>query len=130
MNPARLYLDTHRQTASRERLMLMLFDAALANIRTGAELLEFKRKLPASRPLIRATEIVAVLRQTLDPSRDTALCRNLTDVYVFVEARLIAAYSGGDPRHAREAERVLAPIAAAFTQVIATAQRAEIGGAL
>jgi flagellar protein FliS len=127
MNALRAYLDTQKRTASKERLMMMLFDAALGHIRTGAELLERREKRAAAKPLIRAVEIVALLRATLDPRQGIDLCRNLTDVYTFVEARLVAAYSGGDPAPAREAERVFAPIVAAFSRAVAALERNSAG---
>jgi flagellar biosynthetic protein FliS len=125
MNSLRAYAQTQQTTASKERLMLMLFNAALGHIRTGADLLERGQKVAASKPLIRAGEIVALLRTTLDPARDLDLCRKLTDVYVFVEARLVAAYSGAGPGPAREAERVFAPIVTAFSRAVnVTAEQA------
>jgi flagellar secretion chaperone FliS len=128
MNALRAYLDTQKRTASKERLMMMLFDAALGHIRTGAELLEGRHKSAAAKPLVRAVEIVALLRSTLDPRQGGDLCRNLTDVYTYVEARLVVAYSGGDPVPAREAERLFAPIVAAFSQAVADVERNSPGG--
>jgi flagellar secretion chaperone FliS len=128
MNALRAYLDTQKHTASKERLMMMLFEAALAHIGTGAELLERRRKAAAAKPLIRAVEIVALLRSTLNPAHGLDLCRNLTDVYTFVEARLVAAYCSGEPAAAREAQRVFAPIAAAFLQAAAAVERRALGG--
>lgn len=120
MNGLRAYASTQQTTASKERLMVMLFNAALAHIRTGAEMLERGQKMVATRPLFRAGDIVRHLRTSLDPSRDLELCRRLTDVYTFVEARLIVAYSSGDAGAARDAERVFAPVAAAFAQAVAS----------
>lgn len=129
MNPLRAYLDTQKQTASTERLMVMLFEAALRNIRDGAAALEAGRKTSAGTPLGKAAEIVEYLTATLDPRQDTGLCENLADLYAFVGARLARASSGHDAGAAREAERVLAPIASAFTQAVAKLERGQPGAA-
>ena len=51
MNPLRAYLDTQKKTASKERLMVMLFESALRHMGAGAAALEAGRAVPALAPL-------------------------------------------------------------------------------
>ena len=59
---------------------------------------------------------------TLDHSRAPELCRQLSDLYIFVAGRLIAAGGSKNPIAVREAERVFAPIADAFSKAVAQLQ--------
>jgi len=67
MNPAaRRYAQAQRETASPERLMVLLFQAALRHIRSGAAALESGQQAEAGRALGRASDIVVELHATLD----------------------------------------------------------------
>ena len=119
MNPAaRRYAQAQRETASPERLMVLLFEAALRNIRTGATALEHGRSPEATPALMKASDIVVELHATLDRSKAPELCDRLAEVYRFVCLRLSAAALSRDARAAREAERAFAPIAEAFAQAV------------
>jgi len=119
MNPAaRRYAQAQRETASPERLMVLLFEAALRNIRTGAKALEAGRFGEATAPLMRASDIVVELHATLDRPRAPELCDRLASVYRFVCQRLSAAALSRDAKAAREAERVFQPIADAFAEAV------------
>ena len=119
MNPAsRRYAAAARETASPERQMVLLFQAALRHIRTGATALEKGRGPEGATSCSKAAEIVISLARVLDSSKAPELCENLRSVYRFVAMRLNAAALSRDARGAREAERVFAPIADAFEQAV------------
>jgi flagellar protein FliS len=119
MNPAaRRYAQAQRETASPERLMVLLFEAAVRNIRSGAAALDAGKVAEATRALTQATDIVVELHATLDRSKAPELCDQLAEVYRFVCQRLGAAALSRDARAAREAERTFTPIAEAFAQAV------------
>ncbi len=118
MHLASRYERTRNETASRERLMVLLFEKALRHIRAGAIALEAGRDADAAAPLSKATDIVAHLEATFDRARVPALAENLGAVDRFTCQRLIAAIATRDPRAAREAERAFHPIVEAFTQAV------------
>ena len=118
----RKYAQTQNETASKERLMVLLFEAALRHMRRAAVSLEGGRAAEASPALNRAGDIVAELLGTLDHSRAPELCRQLSDVYIFVADRLIAAGGTKNPVAVREAERVFAPIVDAFSKAVVQLQ--------
>jgi flagellar protein FliS len=119
MNPAaRRYAQAQRETASPERLMVLLFEAAARNIRTGVAALDAGRAAEATRALTRATDIVVELHATLDRAKSPELCDQLAAVYRFVCQRLGAAALSRDARAAREAERAFTPIADAFASAV------------
>jgi len=118
MNPARRYSQAQRETASPERLMVLLFEAAVRNIRSGAAALDAGKPTEATRALMKATDIVVELHATLDRAKSPELCDQLAEVYRFVCQRLGAAALSRDVRAAREAERAFTPIADAFASAV------------
>ncbi len=121
MNPAaRRYAQATRETASPERLMVLLFQAALRHIRAGATALESGKIADGTRSLAKASEIVIELHATLDTSKAPALCEQLGEIYRFVCLRLNDAVLHRDARRAHEAERAFAPIADAFAGAVAS----------
>jgi flagellar protein FliS len=123
MNYARRYTQAQSETASPERLMVLLFEAGLRHMHTAAAALDEGRAVEAEPSLTRAGEIVSELMCTLDPSHGAGdLCETLTDLYQFVNGRLLLASSQRDPEKAREAARVFAPIAEGFREAVARLQ--------
>ncbi|HET6410654.1 MAG TPA: flagellar export chaperone FliS [Anaeromyxobacter sp.] len=120
MNPARRYAQAACETASPERLMVLLFQAALRNMRNGAAALEAGKPAEAGRALGRASDIVLELHATLDRSKAPELCDQLAEIYRFVTRHLGTAVLSRDPRMAREAERVFRPVAEAFDAAVAS----------
>lgn len=118
MNAARAYAKTQNTTASKERMLVLLFEAALRHIRTGAIELEAKQPQKALEPLAKATDIVSELQASLDPNAAPELAATLQPVYMFVWQRLLKASAARDPVAAREAERVFAPICEAFQTAV------------
>jgi flagellar protein FliS len=124
MNPTRRYAQAQTETASPERLMVLLFEAALRHMRAGAAALEAGRAAEANAPLARALDIVSELDATLDAKRAPELCTRLSAVYGFVNERLLAANARHDALPVREAERAFAPLADAFAQAVRQVQAA------
>jgi flagellar protein FliS len=118
------YAQTQKETASKERLMVLLFEAALKHMRKGAEALEKGRAQEATPSLERATDIVFELHRTLDKTQIPELGEQLSSVYEFVAARLTQAKFGHNPKLAREAERAFAPLVDGFSQAVASLAQA------
>jgi flagellar secretion chaperone FliS len=129
MNPTRRYTQAQSTTASPERLMVLLFEAALRHMRTGASALDVGRQADANRALAQASDIVTELASTFDAARHPALGAQLKQVYGFVLERLLLANARRDAVLAREAERVFAPVADGFTRAVQQLQSERAGGA-
>jgi flagellar protein FliS len=115
---ARRYAQAQNETASRERLMVLLFEAALRHIRTAAAALESGERGAVGNALSKATAIVAHLDATFDRHRFPELAENVGAIYRFTCQRLVSANLRRDPRLAREAERAFAPVADAFATAV------------
>jgi flagellar protein FliS len=126
VNPAyNRYAQSQRETASPERLMVLLFQAALKNIRSGAAHLTSGRYNEGARTLLRAADIIVELHATLDRSKAPQLCDQLAEVYRFVCNRLNTAALSRSAPAAHEAERTFAPIADAFETAVASLQQGQ-----
>jgi flagellar protein FliS len=120
MTPLSRYSQTQKETASKERLMVMLFERALKDMRVGADALQGGRRIDAVTALTHASDIVAELHNTLDKSRAPELCGHLEDIYRFVMLRLTDASLKQDPHLVKEAERAFAPLVEAFSTAVAS----------
>jgi flagellar protein FliS len=122
MTRANAYKNVQASTASKERLMALLFEAALRNMRQGRAALERKDRNTFFTSMEKASAIVIELKCTLKPELAPALCEQLADIYGFVIGRLVQAAVKSDARFITEAERAFAPVADGFIQAAAQVQ--------
>jgi flagellar protein FliS len=117
MTRANAYKTVQASTASKERLMALLFEAALRHMRQGRAALERNDRPAFFTAMDKGAAIVVELQATLKPEAAPQLCEQLRDIYGFVVGRLAQATVQLDPRLVTEAERAFAPVAEAFIQV-------------
>jgi flagellar protein FliS len=117
-NASRAYARVRNETASKERLLVLLFETALRHMRVAAAALDKSDHKAADHSLGKASSIVAELLSTLDRSRAPELFDNLSSVYVFVGDRLLRGRLARSSALVREAERVFAPVAEAFADAV------------
>jgi flagellar protein FliS len=122
MHAARAYATASKETASRERLMVMLFEAALRHMRHAATLMEQQQVADALPLMTKASDIVTELAATLDAQAAPELAQTLGELYLFVAQRLARASAFRDLFALRDAERAFAPIVEAFQQAVAAMQ--------
>ena len=118
MNAAARYGAVQNETASRERMMVMLFEAALKHTRVGIGQLDEGKKVEGARSALKASEIVSYLQKTLDHAQAPELCANLHAVYTFVCTRLLKGAGAHSAEALREAERAFEPVAQAFGEAV------------
>jgi len=116
MTGAKRYVTMQTATASKERTLVLLFEAALRHMRTGASALEKKDRIKAATSLDKACQIVLELQSTLKPEVAPKLVSDLIEIYTFTAARLSRAIASGDVKDVIEAERAFRPVADGFTQ--------------
>lgn len=118
MNPLQRYGAVQAQTASRERLMVMLFEGALKQMRAAQAAFKEGRRADGVVACTKASDIVVELQATLDRKRAPELCDTLASVYQFTCARLLQASANADAGLAHEAERAFAPLVEAFAGAV------------
>jgi flagellar protein FliS len=117
MTRANAYKNVQASTASKERLMALLFEAALRHMRAGRAALERKDRSTFFTAMDKAAAIVIELSSTLKTEAAPELCQQLKEIYGFVVGRLAQASVRLDPELVAEAERAFTPVAEAFIQV-------------
>ena len=122
MTRANIYRNVQASTASKERLMALLFETALRHIRHARTAIERKDRDTFFTLVGKASNIVIELKCTLKPEAAPELCAELSDIYGFVVDRLVKATIEPGPHWLTEAERAFAPVAEAFMQVAAQVQ--------
>jgi flagellar protein FliS len=120
MNATRAYARAAQETASKERLMVMLFEAALRHMRHAATLLESAKAVDAMPLMTKASDIIVELASTLDATAAPELAATLGEIYLYVAERLARAASFRDVTALREAERAFAPVVEGFQQAVAS----------
>jgi len=116
----REYLKTQIQTASREQLVLMLYDGAIrfseqARERLAAQDLEESHNL-----LIRAQNILLELLYALDRKTGGAVAENLASLYTYCYNRLVEANVHRTPEKIDESNSILKGLRDAWAQAIET----------
>lgn len=127
------YKKVQTETASPERVLLLLLEGARRSIFLAGAELKGNRTKNAQGHLRRAIDIVTELQGTLNPKAAPELCEHLHQVYGFIVQRLLVALRDEKDAIAAvdDAGRVLAPVADGFAQAIAqlaSPPRAAAGG--
>lgn len=118
MSAANRYAAVQNNTASKERLMVRLFEAALRDMRASMRHLEAKQMAKAMPLLDKSSQIVAYLHGTLNTEAAPKIVADLQEIYVFTMARLSRAIVTGKVSDVKEAERAFAPVVDGFTQAV------------
>lgn len=85
------YQQTQIETASPEKLLLMLYSAAVTRLEKGKQQLSDKRHAEAHATLVNVQDIVLELMVSLDWEANRELCSNLHSLYDYVYRRLVHA---------------------------------------
>ena len=118
---AQAYQRTQTETASRERILVLLLQAARRNLASASELLAQGNVRGAEPHTRKVIDIVTELNASLDPRHAPELVEQLSAVYTFVLRCLFVAATGNQQSLA-DATRAFLPIVEAFE--IAVAQQA------
>jgi flagellar protein FliS len=105
---ARKYFVNQVKTASREQLLLMLFDGAIRFSTQAKEKIESNDVEGSHNLLIRSQRIMAELMSALDNSIGEQIYNNLISLYSFVYMRLVRANMNQDTVMIDEALKILA----------------------
>ena len=114
----REYLKTQIQTASREQLILMLYDGAIRFAEQAKDRIAAKDWEGSHGLLIRAQNIVLELLYALDRKAGGAVADNLAGLYSYCYHRLVGANIHHDPVKIDECNNILRGLREAWAQAI------------
>jgi len=112
------YLKTQVLTASREQLLLMLYDGAIRFASQAREKLGEGDFEGTHGLLVRAQRVILHLMSSLDPSVDALLCERLSSLYTFTYMRLVKANVERDPKLIDEAVEILSSLRETWYEAI------------
>ncbi|MFH0910264.1 MAG: flagellar export chaperone FliS [Planctomycetota bacterium] len=101
------YLQTQVLTASREQLVLMLYDGALRFCESAKRAWEKKNLEVSHKSLVRAQSILLELIYALDKTRDPELTARLNQLYAYCYKQLVLANVQRDSTLIDEVEGIL-----------------------
>jgi len=101
------YLETQAKTATKEQLLIMLFDGAIRFTQMAKESMRRKRAEDAFNYFLRAQRIMTELICSLDRRVGEEIYANLVNLYKFIYFRLVEAGLRKDERLADEALAIL-----------------------
>ena len=106
-NAYQKYKTTSIQSASREKLLLMMYEGAIKFTKLAIVAAEQKNIAERGMNIGRAYDIVLELNNTLDHSVGGEIAKNLEQLYMFITDQFTQANITGDPKYLREALKIL-----------------------
>jgi flagellar secretion chaperone FliS len=106
-NAYQKYKQTSIQSASREKLLLMLYEGAIKFLKLSITAAENKNIADRGMNIGRCYDIILELNNTLDHKVAPEIAKNLEQLYMFITDKLTQGNISGDPKPLREALKVL-----------------------
>jgi flagellar protein FliS len=116
-NPYASYKRMQVETASQGRLLLMLYDGALKNMRLAQDGITEKNNDKAHNHLIKAQDIVMELNLTLNLDAGE-IAENLRSLYLYIHKRLVQANLKKDSMIIQETIDLMSSLKEAWDAII------------
>lgn len=124
MNDAyKKYKSNSVQTASREKILLMLYEAAIKFVKKAIIACEANNISDRGYNIGRAFDIVNELNNSLNHNIGGELAKNLEQLYMFVTDQLVQANISGKAKHLQDALKILEILNQGWTQAVEQLKR-------
>lgn len=117
-NPYKKYQKTQVTTASREKVLLMLYEGAIRFTKQANSAMEKGKIAEKGTYISKATAILSELMATLDFKAGGQLAVDLENLYVFMIDKLIEGNINNDPKCLADVENLLQTLYKAWKDVI------------
>jgi flagellar protein FliS len=117
-NAYKKYQKTQVTTASREKILLMLYEGAIRFTKLAQQHMKEKNIAEKGKYISKATAILSELMSTLDFKAGGKLAADLENLYVFMIDKLIEANITNDLEHLKVVENLLMTLYTAWKDVI------------
>ena len=117
-NPYRHYQDTSIKTASREKILLMLYEGAIKFVKQAIVATREKKIAQKGRYISKATAILSELMATLDFKVGGKLANDLEGLYVFMIDKLIEGNIKNEVEPLERVEKILSTLHVAWKDVV------------
>jgi flagellar protein FliS len=117
-NPYKTYQKTQVTTASREKILLMLYEGAIRFVKHAQVAMVEKKIADKGRNLSKATAILSELMATLDFKSGGQLAVDLESLYIFMIDKLIEGNINNDVECLKNVESILRTLHEGWQDVI------------
>ncbi|MDQ3231055.1 MAG: flagellar export chaperone FliS [Pseudobdellovibrionaceae bacterium] len=117
-NPYKAYQKTQITTASREKVLLMLYEGAIRFVKHAEVAMLDKKIAEKGKQISKATAIISELMATLDFKVGGQLAVDLENLYVFMIDKLIEGNINNDVECLRTVEALLRTLHVAWQDVV------------
>jgi flagellar protein FliS len=126
-NPYQKYKQTSIQSASREKLLLMLYEGAIKFMKLALSAMEQKKLADKGINIGRAYDIILELNNTLDHKVGGDISKNLEQLYMFITEQLTQANIKNDIQHLKNALKVTETLYEGWVKAIEQLKNTEKG---
>ena len=117
------YKNTSIQSASREKLLLMMYEGAIKFTKLSLQAIEDKKIADRGMNIGRVYDIIMELNNTLDHKVGGDISKNLEQLYMFMTDRLTQANITGDPQPLRDVLKLLETLYDGWAKAIETLKK-------
>lgn len=117
-NAYQKYKTTSVQTASREKILLMLYEGAIRFTKLAIVACEEKKIADRGQNIGRAYDIILELNNTLDHKVGGEISKNLEQLYIFIMDQFTKTNLTGDPKHLKDALKVIETLYEGWVQAV------------
>lgn len=117
-NAYQKYKTTSIQSASREKLLLMMYEGAIKFTKLAIQAAEEKKIADRGMNIGRAYDIVMELNNTLDHKVGGDISKNLEQLYMYMTELFTKANLTGDPAPLREVLKLLETLYQGWAQAV------------
>lgn len=124
-NAYQKYKNTAVTSASKEKILLMLYEGAIKFVKRAIKACEDKNIAERGLNIGRACDIIMELNNTLDHKVGGDISANLESLYIFITDQLTKANISGDPKHLHDSLKILETLNEGWTQAIEKLKKGE-----
>jgi flagellar protein FliS len=129
-NPYQKYKQTAVQSASREKILLMLYEGAIKFTKLAIIACENKKIADRGINIGRAYDIVMELNNTLDHKIGGEISKNLESLYIFMMEQYTKSNISGDPNPLKSNQKMLETLYEGWIQAVEKLKKDQEGGKL
>lgn len=124
-NPYAKYKTNAVMSASREKLLLMMYEAAIKFTKLAIKAAEEKKVAERCENIGRAFDIVLELNNTLDHKVGGPIAAQLEQLYMFITEQFTKANIAGDPKPLKDALKILETLYVGWVQAVEKMKKEE-----
>ena len=118
-NPLKAYKETQIKTASKGKLIIMLYDGAIKNINLAIQGLESESKKfdSINNYIVKAQDIISELMVALDFEKGGEIAKNLFSLYIYMNKELLNANIKKDIEPLKTVKKFLLELREAWNEI-------------